>query len=102
MRLLRLYRETGSHEARPLNNGRKPRLSPETLEIIRERIKRQPDVTLRELIEEYSLPLSEAALCKIIKYKLGFVRKKNGLRGGTRQGRYPSTAQTMERSPGDP
>jgi hypothetical protein len=59
-------------------------------------------VTLRELIEEYSLPLSEAALCKIIKYKLGFVRKKNGLRGGTRQGRYPSTAQTMERTPGDP
>jgi transposase len=38
VRLLRLYRETGSHEARPLNNGRKPRLSPETLEIIRERI----------------------------------------------------------------
>jgi transposase len=38
VRLLRLYRETGSYEARPLNNGRKPRLSPETLEIIRERI----------------------------------------------------------------
>ena len=38
VRLLRLYRETGSYEARSLNNGRKPRLSPETLEIIRERI----------------------------------------------------------------
>ncbi len=29
VRLLRLYRETGSYEARPLNNGRKPKLNPE-------------------------------------------------------------------------
>jgi transposase/transposase-like protein len=43
VRLLRLYRETRSYEACPLSNGRKPKLSPEILEIIRERIERQLD-----------------------------------------------------------
>lgn len=80
VRLLRLHRETGSHEARPLNNGRKPKLNQEMLQLIKERIERQPDVTLRELKEEYSLPVSEAALCKTINKKLGLIRKKNGLR----------------------
>jgi transposase len=45
-RLLALYRETGSYEPRPLNNGRKARLSEETLEKIRKRIEAQPDITL--------------------------------------------------------
>ena len=83
VRLLRLFRETGSHEARPLNNGRKPMLSQETLQLIKERIERQPDITLKELKQEFSLPVSEAALCKTINNKLGLVRKKNGLRSRT-------------------
>ena len=83
VRLQRLFRETGRHEPRPLNNGRKPRLNQETLQRITERIERQPDITLKELIEEYSLPVSEAALCKTINNKLGLVRKKNGLRSRT-------------------
>ena len=78
VRLLRLHRETGSHEARPLNNGRKPMLSQETLQLIKERIERQPDITLKELKQELSLPVSEAALCKTINNKLGLVRKKTG------------------------
>lgn len=86
VRLLRLVKETGSPQPRPLNNGRKPRLSPETLETIRERIAKQPDITLKELIAAYSLPVSEAALCKTLIRKLGLVRKKNGLRGGAGQG----------------
>ncbi len=80
VRLLRQYRETGRYDARPLNNGRKPMLSPATLQLIRERIEQQHDVTLRELREDYSLPVSEAALCKTINNKLGLIRKKNGLR----------------------
>ena len=83
VRLLRLHRETGSHEARPLNNGRKPLLSQETLQLIKERIERQPDITLKELKQELSLPVSEAALCKTINNKLRLVRKKNGLRSRT-------------------
>lgn len=55
-------------------------LSQETLQMIKDRIEKQPDVTLKELREEYSLPVSEAALCKTINNKLGLVRKKNGIR----------------------
>ena len=43
---LRLYRETGSYEPRPLNNGRKPRLDVETLERMRKRIEEQDSVPI--------------------------------------------------------
>ena len=75
-RLLALYRETGSLEARPRNAGRKPRLDEEKLQKIRERIKEQPDVSLHERIEELSLPVSAPAPCKTINGKLGLRRKK--------------------------
>lgn len=75
-RLLALYRETGKLDARPRNAGRKPRLDEETLQKIRERIEAQPDVSLNELIEEYSLPVSAPALCNTINKKLGLRRKK--------------------------
>ena len=75
-RLLALYREKGSYAPRALNNGRKPRLDQQTLQRIRERIEEQPDITLRELIEAFSLPVSAPALCKTINGKLGLRRKK--------------------------
>ena len=81
--LLRLYRDTGSYEPRPLNNGRKPRLDDETLEKIRRRIEKQPDIALHELKEEFALPVSVQALCKTINEKLGLRRKKNGARSRT-------------------
>jgi transposase len=82
-RLLALYRSTGSYEPRPHNRGRKPRLSPEQLEAVRQRIIEQPDIALYELIEELSLPVCESALCRTINNKLGLLRKKNGTRSGT-------------------
>lgn len=84
--LLRLYRETGSYEPRPLHNGRKPRLDEETLEKIRKRIEEQPDIALYELKEEFALPVSLPALCKTINGKLGLRRKKNGTRSRAAQG----------------
>ena len=91
-RLLALYRESRSYVPRPLNNGRKPRLDQETLQRVRERIQEQPDIALRELIEEFSLPVSAPALCKTINWKLGLRRKKNGTRGRT--GAQGCSAQT--------
>jgi transposase len=85
-RLLALYRETGSYEARPLRNGRKPQLDEKTLEKIRKRIEEQPDIALHELKEEFALPVSLPALCKTINGKLGLRRKKNGVRGRTAPG----------------
>jgi transposase len=75
-RLLALYRETGSHEPWPNPNGRKPALSAEQLEGIRRKIDEQPDITLRELIEAFSLPVSVQALCNTINKKLELCRKK--------------------------
>ena len=80
VRICRLYRDTGSYEPRPHSLGRKPRLTPEQLEAVKERIEGQPDISLLELIEEMQLPLCESALCRIVNKKLGLRRKKNGTR----------------------
>jgi len=95
--LLRLYRETGSYEARPLNNGRKPRLDKKTLEKIRKRIEEQPDIALYELKEEFALPVSLPALCKTINGKLGLRRKKNGIRSRTTPDRCSPQEELLER-----
>ena len=95
-RLLALYRETGSLEARPRNAGRKPRLDEEKLQKIRERIKEQPDVSLHERIEELSLPVSAPAPCKTINGKLGLRRKKNGIRCRTAASRGRGAAKRVE------
>jgi transposase len=92
-RLVALYWETGSYEPRPNPNGRKPALSAEQLEGIRRKIDEQPDITLRELIEEFSLPVSAQALCVTINKKLGLCRKKNGTRSGTTTSRHSGTAK---------
>jgi len=75
-KLWALYRETGSYEPRPNPNGRKPALSSQQLEQITNRINEQPDITLRELIEELNLPVCISALCRTVKNKLGFRYKK--------------------------
>lgn len=96
-RLLVLYRETGSYAPRPLNNGRKPRPDEEMLKKIRPKIEEQPDITLKELIETFSLPVSEAALCKTVNKKLKLGRKKNGARGRTASSRCIKATQRVEK-----
>lgn len=99
VRIMQLYEETGSVSPRPLNNGRKPRLDEGTLQKIRERIERQPDVALQELIDEYKLPVSVPALCKTVNGKLGLRRKKNGTRGRAESRRCESEARVMGELP---
>jgi transposase len=98
-RLLALYRETGSYEPRPNPNGRKPALSAEQLEGIRRKIGEQPDITLRELINALSLPVSAQALCNTIHKKLGLRRKKNGTRGAATTTRRSGTTERVETGP---
>ena len=83
-KLCALYRETGSYEARPNPNGRKPALSSQKLEQITIRINEQPDITLQELIDELNLPVCVSALCRTIRNKLGFCFKKNAVRSRTK------------------
>jgi len=83
-KLWSLYRETGSYEARPNPNGRKPALSTVQLEQITQKINNQPDVTLQELIDEFELPVCVSALCRTINGKLGLRFKKNSARRRTK------------------
>jgi transposase len=75
-KLWALYQETGSYEARPNPNGRKPALSAKQLEQIALKIEEQPDITLQELIDVLRLPVCVSALCRTVNNKLGYRFKK--------------------------
>jgi transposase len=69
------YQSTGNYEANPPNSGRKPLVSVITMNHIISYIGEHSDVTLRELIEIFSLPISESALCRRL-INLGMRYKK--------------------------
>jgi transposase len=74
-RIWHKYLTTGSYEPEPLNNGRKPQVSEETMDKIVLRIKELPDITLEELIDEFNLNISKSALCRRL-IKIGLTFKK--------------------------
>jgi transposase len=74
-RVYNKYLQTGTYKPEPLNCGRKPKVTNQTMQAIVEKIKQQPDITLNELIEAFDLKISQAALCKRLK-KLGLTFKK--------------------------
>ena len=77
-RVWKKYRETGSYAPNPLNNGRKPLVSKETMDRVVLKIQEMPDMTLRELIDEFELGISEAALCKrLIKLGMSFKKRQS-------------------------
>jgi putative transposase len=75
-KLWSLHQSTGSYAPRSNSGGRKPKLSEYQLEQVRQRIVDCPDITLRELIDEFSLPVCISALCRTVRNKLGFRFKK--------------------------
>ena len=78
-RLVRQYKETGTVELQTHKRGRKPILTPEQLQKVKETILETPDITMQEIIDKLQLPIKENTLCVIVKYKLGFTRKKKML-----------------------
>jgi transposase len=74
-RVYNKYLQTGTYQPQPLNCGRKPKVTNQTMTDIVTKIKQQPDITLNELIEEFDLKISQATLCKRLK-KLGLTFKK--------------------------
>ena len=91
-KLWALYRKTGSYDARPNPNGRKPALSAEQLKQMARKIDGQPDVTLQELIDGLGLPVCVSALCGTVNNKLGYRFKKNFARSRTKSGGRKSQA----------
>ena len=73
-RIWRKYKETGSYEAKPFP-GKQSTFSEEINIKITKKIKEQPDITQEELIEAFSLNVTQAGLSKHLK-KLGYTLKK--------------------------
>jgi transposase len=84
----------GSYGPEPQNSGRKPLVSNEAMEHVVEKIKEVPDMTLIELIDEFNLQISQAALSKrLIKLGLTYkkrrsIQKTGGGRMSLKQGRH--------------
>src|SRR5215469_14731743 len=70
-----LHKQTGSIKPKPRTQGRKPLATQQTMNQITTKIDNQPDITLKELIEEFNLQISPAALSKRL-IKLGYTFKK--------------------------
>jgi transposase len=95
-KLWSLYRQTGSYEPRPNPCGRKPALSLEELELVRNAIVGRPDITLSELIDQFGFVLSISALSKIVRFKLGLHFKKNAIPQRTTMRRCQDETRRME------
>lgn len=74
--LLRLERETADITPKTHLRGRKPTVSSEQLEEMRNLIISRPDITLEEIRETMDLSIKKSAISKIINEKLGFRYKK--------------------------
>lgn len=70
-----LYKKTGSVQPKPCTQGRKPQISPQTMDQLIAKIEEKPDITLNELIAEFDLTVSKAALSKRLT-KLDYTFKK--------------------------
>jgi transposase len=71
----RLKKETGSIDHRPLNRGRKPKITEEEITKLVEEIKVNSDITLSEMIEKFSLKIKKSALSRHL-INLGYSFKK--------------------------
>jgi len=73
-RIWKQYKETESIQPKK-QPGRKPSLAEADIEQIRNAVKRQPDMTLEELIESLNLPIKKSRLSKIL-IEMGISFKK--------------------------
>ena len=75
-RIIRLHREGKSIEEKIYKRGRKPAFCETKMNKILEKIRKQPDITLDELKEQFKLNISISALCrKLIKRELTFKKR---------------------------
>lgn len=74
-RIWKLYKTTGGYAPKPQNSGRKPMVTNAQMDMVIEKIREQPDITLQNLIDELSLGISESALCRRL-CAMGFTLKK--------------------------
>jgi transposase len=74
-KIWKLHRDKGNTHAAK-NPGRPTKMTKEMMDAVADAIKRKPDITLQELIEELSLPVRKSQLNRLVA-RLGFnFRKK--------------------------
>lgn len=78
-RLVAQKNNTGNVELQTSKRGRKPKISENELRRITETIIEEPDITLQEIIDKLHLRCTVPSICRIIRHKLGFTRKKKSL-----------------------
>ncbi len=85
-KLFRQRRQTGSLVPRRPGGGHKPLLDPGALQLVRQWVEQQPDLTLRELCdliqEQKGIRVSVPTMCTWLQ-RLGLVRKKVSARQRT-------------------
>lgn len=74
-RIWKLFTTIGDISSKMSNSGRNPKIPSETVLKIIAKIEEQPDITLLEMIDEFSLDITESGLSKMLK-KLDFTFKK--------------------------
>jgi transposase len=79
VRLLQLYRRTGSLDPKPPAGGHPAALGPDDLERLQELVRQQPDATLKELRQRLGVSYSLTAIWRALE-KLRLSRKKKVLR----------------------
>ena len=87
------YKETGSLEIRTSQRGRKPELSKEQLEEIRQAVIENPDITLSEIKEKFDLSVTTECIRQKL-HEMGFRRKKKSLYAQERE--RPDVVQRRE------
>jgi len=74
--MLRLYKETGSVEAKPPTGGRKSSITEDVLSQMEALVMETPDMTLQEIKDELGLTVSLSVICDAINKKLNLRYKK--------------------------
>ena len=77
-RLARQKRETGNVELRTSQRGRKPVLTEEDKENIRQYVEKKPDTTINAIIDELHLPASYSTVERAV-HAMGYTLKKKSL-----------------------
>ncbi len=77
-RLVQQKRETGSVALRTSQRGRKPALTEEDKQNIRQCVEERPDITINEIREKLALAASYSTVERVIQ-AMGYTRKKKSL-----------------------
>ena len=82
--LLRLFRMTGSYEAKKNSGGAPRKISSEDEEKIRQFIEEKPDLTLEEIKEQGNIEVSVSTIHRAIERMKITLKKKNALSSRTK------------------